>query len=246
MRPSKFMAGCRGLNANEVKVYISLICRIMEHGSAVEEDHEILATYCEMRPTSFATALDRLVRLKKLIRTDDGHLTNAFCDGEITWRACYSENAKRAGQKSAEKRKGNQAPTATDVEPAFNHKRREEEIREEVGSNEPTARKRALSARDHLEPVIGADLAAAFCAHRTALKAQMTPHAGKLMASKLAAMPDPVAAVTLSLERGWKGVFDPEPAQVHQFPRRGRISDGERLDDLLGDLTARVSQQRLE
>lgn len=139
MRPSKFMAGCRGLNANEVKVYISLICRIMEHGAPVEDDAEILATYCEVRPSSFAAALDRLIRLKKIIRTEDGRLSNALCDGEIAWRAGYSENQKRAGQKSAEKRQQKQTEAATGVERTFSQKKKKEiekEIREE--KNPPT------------------------------------------------------------------------------------------------------------
>lgn len=50
----------------------------------------------------------------------------------------------------------------------------------------------------------------------------MTPHAGKLMAAKLAAMPDPAAAVTLSLERGWKGVFE-SPPNVTPFPARPAV-----------------------
>ena len=41
LRPSKIMAGIRGLNANEVKVYFCLVCRIMEHGSPVENDVEL-------------------------------------------------------------------------------------------------------------------------------------------------------------------------------------------------------------
>jgi len=63
------MAGIRGLNANEVKAYFCIVCRIMEHRAPVEEDREILATYCEMRQSSFDKALDRLIRLKKLRRT---------------------------------------------------------------------------------------------------------------------------------------------------------------------------------
>lgn len=140
MRPSKFMAGCRGLNANEVKAYISLICRIMEHGSPVEEDHEILATYCEMRPSSFAAALERLIRLKKLVRTTDGHLSNAFCDGEIAWRASYSENQKRAGEKSAAKRKEKQHTFEADVEPTFNQKIEREKEEEKIPPKVPPGR----------------------------------------------------------------------------------------------------------
>lgn len=132
LRPSKFMAGIRGLNANEVKAYFCIVCRIMEHRAPVEEDREILATYCEMRQSSFDKALDRLIRLKKLRRTDDGRISNAFCDAEISWLESYSENQKRAGKKSAEKRQGKQRAEPTDVQPTFNQEDRDRE--EKIGS----------------------------------------------------------------------------------------------------------------
>jgi hypothetical protein len=72
----------------------------------------------------------------------------------------------------------------------------------------------------------------------------MTPHAGKLMAKKLATMADPIAAVEQSITSGWKDVFPPK-AEVHKFPNR-RQNDGERLDDQLDILKARLSVQRLE
>jgi uncharacterized protein YdaU (DUF1376 family) len=127
--PSKFMAGIRGLNANEVKVYIALLCRMYERGGPIKNDAEILATYCELRPSSFAAALGRLIRLEKIFVTTDGRLYNTTAEQEISRRESYSEIAKRAGKKSAEKRLENQRPEATGVERALNHKekRREEE-----------------------------------------------------------------------------------------------------------------------
>lgn len=119
--PSKFMAGIRGLNANEVKVYICLLCRMYERGGPLRNDDEILATYCEMRPSSFAKARDRLIRLEKLFLTDDGRIFNATAAREIAWRASKSENSKRAGKISAEKRQQNQWPNATDAQPPLNH-----------------------------------------------------------------------------------------------------------------------------
>lgn len=125
--PSKFMAGIRGLNANEVKVYISLLCRMYERGGPLKNDAEILSTYCEMRPSSFEVSLARLVRLEKIILTADGMLFNDAAKHEISRRESYSENAKRAGKKSAEKRQLNQHSEATDVQPTPNHIREEED-----------------------------------------------------------------------------------------------------------------------
>lgn len=128
--PSRFMAGIRGLNANEVKVYISLICRIYEHNGPIPWKPEILATYCEMRQSSFDKALDRLLRLEKLYVTDDGRLSNATCDAEISQRESKSKIARRAGKKSAEKRQENQGSEATGVQRPFNQWEGEGEERE--------------------------------------------------------------------------------------------------------------------
>jgi hypothetical protein len=100
-----------------------------------------------------------------------------------------------------------------------------------------------VTALDHLSPVIGSELASAFIAHRKALRAPMTEHAGKLMAAKLSSMNDPPGAVARSIEHGWKGVFEQTGNVAHI---NGRKSNAERFDDAFNDLTARLSVQRLE
>lgn len=117
----------------------------------------------------------------------------------------------------------------------------------ERGSPEPSitiiepSRKKE-SARDALAAVVGDELAAAFLDHRRALRSPMTPHAGHLMAHRLAAMADPSKAISTAIERGWKGVFEDE----NVTPLRKRQSDAERLDDNLDHLKARLAVQRLE
>ena len=128
--PSKFMAGIRGLNSNEVKAYICLLCRIYEQGGPIENDIEILSTACEMRPSSFEKALARLIRLRKLTE-QDGYLSNDFAEQELSRRASKSEKARRAGEKSAEKRKQNQRLRPTDVQQTCNHKEEEREKEKE-------------------------------------------------------------------------------------------------------------------
>lgn len=127
--PSRFMSGIRGLNANEVKVYISLLCRMYERDGPIADNDELLATYCEMRPSSYRKALDRLVRLDK-IQASNGQLFNRTAGDEISYRASKSEFSRRAGKKSAEKRQENQHTESTPVERPFSHKDTEKEIRE--------------------------------------------------------------------------------------------------------------------
>lgn len=110
-----------------------------------------------------------------------------------------------------------------------------EEGKKIEGSEEP----KAPSAFDHLARAIGDDLASDFIAHRKALRKPMTANAGKLMAEKLASMPDPGAAIRTSIENGWAGVF---PEKVTPIQGRGR-NYGERFDDAFSDLTARLAVQ---
>lgn len=73
---------------------------------------------------------------------------------------------------------------------------------------EPSLREK--SARDALADVVGLDVADAFIGHRKALRKPMTSKAGELMATRLAQMRDPMAAVLRSIENGWQGVFEDE------------------------------------
>ncbi|PQO23103.1 hypothetical protein C2I36_09545 [Rhodobacteraceae bacterium WD3A24] len=152
--PSRFMAGIRGLSANEVKVYIALLCRIYEHNGPIPWKPEILATYCEIRPSSFDKALDRLLRLEKLYVTDDGRLSNETCDEEISQRSSRSENARRAGQKSAEKTQRNQRARPAGAERPTDYYNTEHDDDDgdararprEAPRSEPTHRERLLEA----------------------------------------------------------------------------------------------------
>lgn len=154
--PSRFMAGIRGLSANEVKVYISLICRIYEHNGPIPWKPEILATYCEMRQASFDKALDRLLRLEKLYVTSDGRLANATCDEEIAQRMSKSKIARRAGKKSAEKRQTKQRAGATGAQRPLNQWEGEKREREvayapSLSLAPPQAAARATSGDDAFE-----------------------------------------------------------------------------------------------
>lgn len=138
--PERFMAGIRGLNANEVKVYICLLCRIYESGGPIRRNDVVLSTYCEMRPSSFAKALSRLLALEKF-RERDGLLSNAAADEEISWRASKSQKSARAGKVSAEKRQQTQTDPATDVQRTSTN--REEDKEQDFSPNGEKARKRA-------------------------------------------------------------------------------------------------------
>lgn len=125
--PSKFMAGIRGLNANEVKAYICILCRLYENNGPIRDDVEILSTYCEMRPSSFEAALSRLVRLEKLQRVDGNMISNGAVEREISRRASYSENAKRAGQISRQKSLINQGGEAAGAQRPYDHIREDKD-----------------------------------------------------------------------------------------------------------------------
>jgi hypothetical protein len=140
----------------------------------------------------------------------------------------YQVDASESGQESG-RNSGHKAGTKRAAK-----ERREEGEEKEEGKKE--------SARDALAGVVGEERAAAFIAHRKALRAPMTPHAGKLLAKKLAAMSDPGAAVDRAIERGWKRAFDDDSTVT---PFRGKPNEPG-LDDYLDAFKARLAVQRLE
>jgi hypothetical protein len=75
-------------------------------------------------------------------------------------------------------------------------------------------------ARDPLVPLIGEELADTFLEHRRALKAQLTERAARIIAKKLAGMPDPAAAVEQSITRGWRDVFPVKAEILHINPEK--------------------------
>lgn len=247
-----FQRDTQHLEADEIGAYLLILMAMWTREACdFPDDDTRLARVSRVSPRLWKSRIGPVLR--QFFKVENGALISKRLREEAAYteRQVTQQSVRKSGEKSRKPLTDNDPPQSADVsadQPRHHPTQLPNYPTEEerVGSDEPTARKRAVCARDHLSPIIGPELAAAFAAHRAALKAPMTPHAGKLMAAKLAAMPDPAAAVTLSLERGWKGVFEPEPARVHPPPRTGRQSDGERLDHLLGDLKAAVAVRRLE
>lgn len=118
--PSDFMAGVRGMTAQEVGVYTMLLCLIYEASGPVENNPLRLATYCGMRLPTFERTCEKLVALGKITEAN-GHLSNARAEAEIAKRADDLEIAFRAGKASAEKRQQKQADASTPVQRSLNH-----------------------------------------------------------------------------------------------------------------------------
>ena len=236
--PSKFMAGIRGLNANEVKVYISLLCRMYEHGGPIRNDHEILSTYCEMRPSSFAKALDRLVRLEKLYVTEDGMLSNGAAEGEISRRESYSENAKRAGEKSAEKRQQKQRPKATSAERTLNHidkDKDKEKDKKESPAGSSKSKSDLVSVSDFPDDV-SREVAQGFLDHRKRKRSPLSKIALRRMNTELNKLRargiSPDSAIQHAIFRGWTGIqsdwiSDSDIAQASRDPPKKTVPEEE-------------------
>ena len=82
------------------------------------------------------------------------------------------------------------------------------------GSGSSSSRKKAEKPVEVLCEVLPEETARAFLDHRQKIRKPMTPHAAKLMASKLKAMPDPVGSVNQSILNGWTGVFEVKDAKA--------------------------------
>lgn len=243
--PLAYLGGVQGLPAALHAVYGVVIDLCYAHGGAIHNDPKWISGWIgDMGSASVRNAIAELVALGKLMVDDAGFLTQKRAKNEAKTREKLRENARETGKKggilsgksraAAKENKALAEGSASDETKQI----RQDEIRVEAYASNKE------SARDALAGVVGWERADAFIAHRKALRAPMTPHAGKLLAKKLAAMSDPGAAVDRAIERGWKSAFDEDP-NVHPFPAK-RQSDVERRDDLHAALAARLAVQRLE
>lgn len=104
--PSDWLAGTRGLSAEETGVYITLIARMYEMAGPIERDDNRLARLCGTKSkASFVKALDYLMSEGKVTETPDG-LFNERVEKEIQNTTEKSSKAKAAAQ-SRWNKKGN-------------------------------------------------------------------------------------------------------------------------------------------
>lgn len=108
--PSDWLAGTRGLSAEETGVYITLIARIYEMAGPIERDDNRLARLCGSRSKrAFVTALEHLISEGKIIEVD-GFITNERAEKEIKNTTEKSAKARDAAQsrwdKKSNKNKG--------------------------------------------------------------------------------------------------------------------------------------------
>jgi uncharacterized protein YdaU (DUF1376 family) len=140
--PTDFMGGVRGMSAQEIGLYVMLLCRMYEENGPIEDHALKLSTYCGMRQATFEKTLQKLVDLGKIER-HNGRLFNDRARIEISNRANDLEIAIRAGKASAEKRQIKQGQDATPVQRSFNHADTDTEVKETEpkGSVKKTRRK---------------------------------------------------------------------------------------------------------
>lgn len=126
--PSDWLGGTRGMSAVETGVYITLVATMYERREPIPEDHARLARLCGASNSAFKRALDTLVDEGKITRVEGG-LWNDRVEKEQVYLSEKSEVARRAGKKSAEKRKQIQQQDPTDVQRAFNGRSTKPEAR---------------------------------------------------------------------------------------------------------------------
>ncbi len=102
--PSDWLAGTRGLSAEESGVYITLCARIYEMAGPIERDDNRLSRLCGCKTKArFVKALEYLILEGKIIETPDG-LTNERCENEIKNATEKSDKAKAAAQSRWDKK----------------------------------------------------------------------------------------------------------------------------------------------
>ena len=96
--PSHWLAGTRGLSAEETGVYITLVARMYEMAGAIERDDKRLARLCGSKSkAAFVKALEYLIEEGKIIERD-GQLINERAEKEIKNATEKSAKAAQAAQ----------------------------------------------------------------------------------------------------------------------------------------------------
>ena len=110
------------------------------------------------------------------------------------------------------------------IQQRYNKERRE--IKDNKGSKK--------DPREILLSVLGEEAVDDFLDHRKAKRAKVTPKAAQLIAAKLAGHPEPEAAIYLSIENGWTGVF-PEKVKTNLTTIDGGRNDSDNTLRLIAD-----------
>lgn len=105
--PSEVLASTRGLRPSDIGILHLLECIMHEHGEPVPEDHALLARRCGSTKATFANALETLVAMKKITRSE-GCLWSDDVQAEHDYRAERSSSAKTAANKRWKKTEGKQ------------------------------------------------------------------------------------------------------------------------------------------
>lgn len=231
------------MTAAQAAIYNLVIDLIYEGGGETpNEPQHIAAHFSDIGTAKARTTISELIAMGKLFVVGS-MLHEKRAENQAKTRRKLSETRAEIGRiggvsSGVSRAKTNDNNDMSEANASSKHEAERERDRERDKKEKKEARENALS---HLERVVPHDLAEAFVAHRKALKAPMTPYAGKLMAKKLATMSDPGAAMEASIEAGWRDVFPPKP-NIHPFPMKGPTR-GERYASLSAELDARLAER---
>jgi uncharacterized protein YdaU (DUF1376 family) len=106
LSPSEFNDGTVGLKAEDIGVYIVILCRIADNSGAIDKyDYRVLHHFKNQNP-KIKSIIDKLIKLEKLIEIN-GKITNNRIEYEIKQTQKRIENAQENGKKGGRPKKEN-------------------------------------------------------------------------------------------------------------------------------------------
>lgn len=203
--PSDWLAGTRGLTAEETGIYITLVAMMYEREAPIDMPDDRLARLCGCSVKAFRKACDSLIGEGKL-HLKDGGIWNERAEKEIEKRFERTKSAKASVAVRWQKSKQNQRADDTNVKRS-NYVRNTNQNQNQKVSLSKAKDTNAHDARGVLCAVLSEGVADAFLDHRKAKRAALTARAAELIVRKLAGHPNPDAVVEKSIMNGWTGVF---------------------------------------
>jgi uncharacterized protein YdaU (DUF1376 family) len=103
LSPSEFNDGTVGLKAEDIGVYIVILCRIADNAGAIDKyDYRVLHHFKNQNP-KIKKIIDKLIELEKLIEIN-GKVTNNRIEYEIKQTQKRIENAQENGKKGGRRK----------------------------------------------------------------------------------------------------------------------------------------------
>lgn len=203
---SDWLSATRGMKANEIGIYFTLIALMYERGEPVPENYDRLSRQCGCIPNVCEKTIKMLIEDGKIVRLENG-LWNKRVQKEFEFRQEKSRVSSEAASARWEKDNNiNDDSMRTHSERNADAMPIPEARSQNINSSSNEEHNtRAKKPIDVLSQVLDQDHSQAIIEHRNKIKKPLSERAANLLANELRKCASPNEAADEIILRGWTG-----------------------------------------